>query len=81
MVTPGWNFTPLIRTGVFGGPDDGVMVNSVFGRTVRDAVPNMLDDVAVMVVVPVPWLVVSPVLEIVATEVFDDDHVALAVRS
>ena len=57
-----------------------VMVTSTAGVTVSAAVPEMSPDVAVMVVAPVPTPVASPVLEMVATEVSEDDHVANEVR-
>jgi hypothetical protein len=79
--TPGLNCAPLIWTGVFGGPDEGVIVNIVVGVIVREAVPEKPEELAVMVVLPIPRLVASPVLETVATELFEDDHVAVAVTS
>ena len=61
-----------------------VMVRSTAGVTVKAAVPKMAPDVAVMVLAPVATPVARPwdpeELETVAAEVFDDDHVAVAVR-
>ena len=65
---------------------DTAMLTSTAGVTVSTAVPEMDPEVAVMVVAPDPLAVAvaSPcepeVLETVAVEVTDDDHVADAVR-
>src|ERR1700722_3194384 len=62
------------------------MLTSTAGVTVRTAVPEMSPDVAVMVVAPDPLAVAvarpwdPAVLETVAVEVTDDDHVADEVR-
>jgi hypothetical protein len=62
------------------------MVTSTAGVTVSTAVPDMSPEVAVMVVAPDPLAVAvaSPcdpeVLETVAVEVIDDDHVTELVR-
>jgi hypothetical protein len=64
-----------------------VMAVSTAGVKVNTAVPEMSPDVAVMVVAPDPLAVAvaSPrepaVLETVAVEVTDDDHVTELVRS
>ena len=61
-----------------------VIVTSTAGVTVKAAVPEMSPDAAVMVLAPVATPVASPwepeVLETVAAEVFEDDHVAVVVR-
>jgi hypothetical protein len=63
------------------------MAVNTAGVTVSTAVPEMSPDVAVMVVAPDPLAVAvaSPcdpeVLETVAVEVTDDDHVTESVRS
>ena len=50
------------------------MDTKVAAVTVRDAVPLTDPDVAVIVVVPVPTLVASPVVSMVATEFADEDQ-------
>ncbi len=60
---------------------DTLMLTSTAGVTVRAAFPKMRPSVAVMVVAPVATPVARPALETVATEVRDDDHVAVEVRS
>ena len=59
-----------------------VIVTSTAGVTVSAAVPwtSEAGSVAVMVVAPVPIPVASPVFEMVATEVSDDDQIADEVR-
>ena len=65
---------------------DTAMLTSTAGVTVSTAVPEMDPEVAVMVVAPDPLAVAvanpcePEVLETVAVEVSDDDHVADAVR-
>jgi hypothetical protein len=66
---------------------DTAMLTSTAGVTVNTPVPEMSPDVAVMVVAPDPLAVAvaSPwepaVLETVAVEVTDDDHVTELVMS
>jgi hypothetical protein len=48
--------------------------------TVRVVVPDTVPEVAVMVVVPPPTAVASPEVLMVATEVFDDNQLAVDVR-
>ena len=66
---------------------DTVMAVSTAGSTVKAAVPEMSDDgsVAVMVAAPTPVAVALPcdpgLLEMVVTELDDDDHVTESVRS
>jgi hypothetical protein len=87
ILKPGLNAAPVIRTAVLGGPDEGVMVKLGIGTTVRRAVPwiPVRVSAAVICVLPAPTPVASPcdptVFETVAAEVFDEDHVALDVRS
>ena len=61
----------------------GVMAieTSVAGVTVSSVEPATDPDVALMLAVPVPIPLESPVPLIVATETVSDDHVAVVVRS
>jgi hypothetical protein len=51
------------------------------GCTVRGPVPDIPSEVAVIVVIPVPTAVTSPLTEIVAMAVAPEVHVAVDVRS
>ena len=61
----------------------GVMAieTSIAGVTVSSVEPATDPDIALMLAVPVPTPLESPVLLIVATETVSDDHVAVVVRS
>ena len=72
-------------TGTFCAAGETVIDTSTAGRTVITEVPVMDPSVAVMVAAPLPLAVARPcdpdVLEIVAVDVDDDDHVTVLVRS
>ena len=71
-----WVF-PAATDAVVG---DTAMETSTAAVTVIVAVPEIKPDAAVMVVSPVATAVARPEEEMVATEVFDDDHVTELVR-
>jgi hypothetical protein len=79
------NALPLIWTAVLGGPEEGVMLNIFGADTMRVAAPciPVRRSVAVICALPGATPVASPwepeVLETVAAEVFDDDHMAVVV--
>ena len=85
-VLPGVNPSPLTVTCVRGGPVDGEIV-SFKPPTSRSATPKTPDvgSVAVMTTSPVAAPVATPsepaLLEIVASEVSEDDQVTESVRS
>ncbi len=65
-------FVELVGIVEFAGVT--AMDTKVAAVTVKDAVPLTNPDVAVIVVVPVPTLVASPVVSMVATELEEEDQ-------
>jgi len=65
-------FVELVGIVEFAGVT--AMDTKVAAVTVKDAVPLTDPDVAVIVVVPVPVLVASPVVSMVATELAEEDQ-------
>ena len=70
----------VVPTGVPKLPGDMLIDVSVAVVTVREAVPLIEPEVAVMVTEPWPSALATPLLLIVATEMLEELQVALLVR-